>query len=282
MLLPQTETRSTRLHYAALTPIGEAGRTEMVIERLTNSMYAGAFAEGERLPSESELGRLLGVSVVTVREALVALRSEGLITTKRGRGGGSFVALTTDDAELYNAKKLIGMPRVTLADLGLHYEMISAACAELACLRATEYELEVIQDVLATAHDLPQLAWRRRITDVQLELASLSQSVSITDEHVRVQTQFTPLLALQDIDERARKITHEALTRQVEAIIDEDIDLARLVVREDVRRTTRWLIAFRERLLADPSDKHIRYELQQRGSVAEESAVAENENEVAT
>lgn len=265
----QTETRSGRLHVAALTPIGDAGRAEMVVERLTNAIYAGAFVDGERLPSESELGRLLGVSVVTVREALTALRACGLIRTKRGRGGGSFVSVSPEKAELRSARLLIDMPRVRLADLGLHYEMISAACTELACLRATDFELQLIRDILHSSKSLPATEWRRRITDVQLELASLSQSASLTDEHVRVQAQFTPLLALQDVDDDLRALTHDSLTRQVEAILDEDIARSRAIVRDDIRRSTQWLVMLQQRLLADPSEDHIRYVLHSReGSAA--------------
>ena len=53
----------------------------------------GLLAAGEQLPGETELAGQLGVSTVTLREALMALRQQGLVTTRRGRGGGSFVAL---------------------------------------------------------------------------------------------------------------------------------------------------------------------------------------------
>lgn len=45
-----------------------------------------------KLPSERELADRIGVGVVTMRSALAMLRSEGFITTARGRGGGSWVA----------------------------------------------------------------------------------------------------------------------------------------------------------------------------------------------
>ena len=261
----QPEPRSSRLQVAALTPIGDAGRAEMIVDRLTGSIVAGAFAFGERLPSESELARLLGVSVVTVREALTTLRSAGLIETRRGRVGGSFVSLTRDDAELMSARTLVEMPRVTVADLGLHYEMSSASCAELACQRATDFELDVMSEILATIPALSRDAWRAKVTDIQLELASLSQSVRLTDEHVRIQSQYTPLLALQDADPEAREHTERQLAQQIEAIRDEDIGRARTVVREGIRRSTHWLIAFRQRLVAHSNDEDIRYELQNRG-----------------
>lgn len=255
--MPESQARSSRLQAAALTSIGEEGRPELVERKLTRSIFAGAFADGERLPSENELARLLGVSVVTVREALFALRNKGLIETRRGRGGGSFVRAELADIELHNAKVLLQMPRASLADLGLHYEMISASCAELACQRASDFELQVVREVLQDAAELTQTAWRRRITDIQMELASLSQSVNLTDEHVRVQTKYTPLLALQDADVSARQKTQESLVAQIDAISAEDVASAREVVRAGIKESTKWLISFRARLVEDTSTQSI-------------------------
>lgn len=253
--MSQTETQPaqqppSRLRTAAFAPIGDEGRSELVESRLVQAISVGAFVEGERLPSETELSTLLGVSVVTVREALGGLRHRGLIETKRGRNGGSFVSLSRGVLEEFNAKALSAMPRVALADLGVHYEVISAACAEYACQRATAEELDVVAEVLEGARAIDRDLWRRRVTEVQLELAALSQSVRLTNEHVRVQTEFTPLLALQDADESARAETHEALTEQIAATRRGDVDEARAIVRTSVRRSLRRLVQYRGELLA--------------------------------
>lgn len=239
---------SSRLRSAAFAPIGDEARTALVETRLVQAISAGAFMEGERLPSENELAQLLGVAVVTVREALGALRHRGLIETRRGRSGGSFVRQSQGAIESVNAQTLKSMPRVALADLGLHYEVISAACAEYACRRATHEELAVVQQILVEARELSPELWRRRITDVQLELASLSQSVRLTTEHVRLQTEFTPLLTLQDHDDDARHATHDALVRQIQATQNGDVEVARSVVRETIRASVRWLVDFRAQL----------------------------------
>ncbi|MDH6195524.1 GntR family transcriptional repressor for pyruvate dehydrogenase complex [Mycobacterium frederiksbergense] len=245
---PSSPSASSRLRTAAFAPIGDEGRTELVETRLVQAISAGTFLEGERLPSENELANLFGVAVVTVREALGALRYRGLIETRRGRHGGSFVRPSRGAVEAVNAQVLKSMPRVALADLGLHYEVISSACAEYACLRATPEELAVVHEVLTQARDLPPELWRRRITDAQLELASLSQSVRLTSEHVRLQTEFTPLLALQDADPKARRATHDALVEQVEATRRRDVESARRIVRETVRESVHWLVAYRASL----------------------------------
>src|SRR4051794_40852798 len=89
-----TEVRrhGSRARGAIFARLGDVGRAGQVEQRLTEAIRSGVLGEGERLPSEPELAAMLGVAVVTVREALTGLRAEGLVTTSRGRGGGTFVA----------------------------------------------------------------------------------------------------------------------------------------------------------------------------------------------
>jgi GntR family transcriptional regulator len=62
------------------------------IERwLAGAVDAGELLVGDRLPPEGELSAALGVSRMTLRQALAALESRGLLHRKRGRGGGTFV-----------------------------------------------------------------------------------------------------------------------------------------------------------------------------------------------
>ena len=175
---------------------------------------------------------------------------------------------------MVTAQWLTRLPRLALADLGVLYATISSACAEYACLRATEEELEVVHRVLLEARELPAAAWRRRITDVQLELASLSQSVRLTSEHVRVQTEFTPFLALQDADTDQRHRAHDALVAQVEAIRAGDVERARAVVRGSVRDSVRWLSVFRAELLALPEGASLREALDRRAAGASATSPA--------
>jgi GntR family transcriptional regulator len=57
-----------------------------VYSRLADAIRAEQFARGSLLPSEPELGTMLGVSRTVVREALMLLEEDGLIVTRRGIG----------------------------------------------------------------------------------------------------------------------------------------------------------------------------------------------------
>lgn len=67
-------------------------------DRLRERITDGTYADHARLPSESELGALFGVSRITVRQALSDLQREGVIF--RIAGKGSFVARKKAHQEL--------------------------------------------------------------------------------------------------------------------------------------------------------------------------------------
>jgi GntR family transcriptional repressor for pyruvate dehydrogenase complex len=70
---------------------------QQVAGQLRHLIATGELALGERLPNESALGELFGVSRSTVREALKGLLSEGVIATTRGVKGGSFITQPDPD-----------------------------------------------------------------------------------------------------------------------------------------------------------------------------------------
>ncbi|MDR2788880.1 MAG: FadR family transcriptional regulator [Candidatus Accumulibacter sp.] len=74
---------------AKLKKIKMESLRSQVYMQLKNQLMKGVWKAGEKLPSESELCALLGVSRVTVRAAIQQLEILGLIETRHG--GGSFV-----------------------------------------------------------------------------------------------------------------------------------------------------------------------------------------------
>lgn len=82
-------TRALRETLLAPIPMRTAG--ERIAERIVTAIALGEFVPGQRLPTERELAAMLEVSRTTVREALQRLQASGYVTTRRGRGGGTFV-----------------------------------------------------------------------------------------------------------------------------------------------------------------------------------------------
>jgi len=57
-----------------------------LFDQLAEEIKSGRLGPGERLPTEQELTRAAGVSRKVVREAVAALRAEGLVITRQGVG----------------------------------------------------------------------------------------------------------------------------------------------------------------------------------------------------
>src|ERR1700737_284497 len=66
--------------------------TGELVARLTEDITSGKIPPGSQLPTEQELIAATGVSRTVVREAVAALRAEGLVITRQGVG--AFVAET--------------------------------------------------------------------------------------------------------------------------------------------------------------------------------------------
>lgn len=62
---------------------------EQIIVQVRDQIVRGAWPPGTKIPSENELTRRLGVSRVSLREALQNLSSLGLLESRQG--GGTFV-----------------------------------------------------------------------------------------------------------------------------------------------------------------------------------------------
>jgi GntR family transcriptional regulator, transcriptional repressor for pyruvate dehydrogenase complex len=74
-----------------LAPISMQTAGERIAERIVTAIALGEFVPDQQLPTERDLATMLEVSRTTVREALQRLQAAGYVTTRRGRGGGTFV-----------------------------------------------------------------------------------------------------------------------------------------------------------------------------------------------
>jgi GntR family transcriptional repressor for pyruvate dehydrogenase complex len=68
-----------------------SSRVDEITDRLITAIAIGEYLPGARLPVERELATSLGAGRMTVRAALARLVERGLLETRRGRGGGSYV-----------------------------------------------------------------------------------------------------------------------------------------------------------------------------------------------
>ncbi|MEU3979003.1 GntR family transcriptional regulator [Streptomyces sp. NPDC026672] len=231
---------------AVFAPVDNRARVDAVVRRIGDAIELGLLADGEQLPGESELAGQLGVSTVTLREALMALRQQGLVTTRRGRGGGSFVSLPDTPGEERLRDRLLGWSPEELRDLGDHWAALSGTAALLAAQRTEPDDLAQLRrtaDELAKAADTA--ARGRLYGRFHVELAAAAQSARLTREQVALQTEMGALLCLLPGDDGYREEVADRHRSVISAVQDGAHESARTLAERCVREATARLIALR-------------------------------------
>lgn len=232
-----------------LAPLGDpAGLAEAVAQRLGEAIRLGLLLDGERLPPEPGLASQLGVSTMTLREALAVLREQGLVTTKRGRGGGTFVRAPDLTGEL--AGRLGELTIEQLRDLGDHRAAISGSGARLAALRALPAEVADLTAQLDRLRAAGTASERRRASSqFAVAIAAAGQSARLVREELRLAAEVGGLLWLRAGDaEHAAAVA--AGERLVDAIARGAAADARAAAEAQVAAETRRLIELRLRFYA--------------------------------
>lgn len=125
---------------------------EQVELQIRSAILAGDFQAGDRLPSETELAKGFAVSRSTVREALRALATAGLISTSPGAAGGSFV----EGIDHHSLAERFGESVANVVQLGtLSYEevaevrrLLEVPSVRLAARNHTAEDLERLTDIV--------------------------------------------------------------------------------------------------------------------------------------
>ncbi|MGE0818221.1 MAG: FadR/GntR family transcriptional regulator [Candidatus Nanopelagicales bacterium] len=227
-------------------PLTTGGRTEAVIQRITESIALGLLSDGEQLPSETELSAQLGVSTVTLREALASLREQGLVETRRGRKGGSFVRAPVDPTRAVLRQRLQSMSVTDLRDAGDELAAVSGAAARLAASRASTDNVRRLLSLASRVEEGGGTGDRARADSrFHIEVAVAAASERLTRAEVALQSELGMLLwAPGTPDDDARKAA-EQHTAIALAISREDSDLARTLAEQHVESNTHKLIEAR-------------------------------------
>jgi GntR family transcriptional regulator, transcriptional repressor for pyruvate dehydrogenase complex len=75
----------------AFPPVRLRSAADVVLAVLVDALRGGAYAPGDMLPKERELAERLSVSRPVLRQAFAVLRDAGVISARRGPGGGTVV-----------------------------------------------------------------------------------------------------------------------------------------------------------------------------------------------
>jgi GntR family transcriptional repressor for pyruvate dehydrogenase complex len=199
-------------------PVEIVAAYQLVVERLRRAIHLGQYVPGDRLPSERKLAESLGVSRVTVREALRVLQGEGYVETRRGAMGGPFVVPQAEPTE--RLREILRDRRQEFESLMDFRIVVEGGSARLAAERSTDEDLArmrgAIED-MTTSENL--FRFRQADSAFHLAVANAAANPMLRDaiENARA-AMFLPMDSLQQelhLGEWVRR--HRDLLRAIEA-----------------------------------------------------------------
>jgi DNA-binding FadR family transcriptional regulator len=231
-----------------LRPVRQGNAFEETVERLLTIIKLGIIGHGERFPSERELAAQLGISRLTLREAIRELHGAGYVSSRRGRFGGTFVTYTAPAPDRAEVRRLAREEGAALADaLTFRLAVETGAAEVLASQLRQGFEAAASESLLGRLADVNGASpadYRRLDTLFHLSIAELCGSsllaAACADARWRLNDFLNAMPVLQrNIDHTAGQ--HHAI---VTAILAGDSEGARGAVAEHLEGTAALLRGF--------------------------------------
>lgn len=238
-----------------LRPVREGNAFEETVERLLTVIKLGLVGPGERFPAERELAAQLGISRLTLREAIHELHEAGYVCSRRGRFGGTFVTYNRPAPDSAELRRLATQDPEKLADALVFRLAVESGAAEALARRfagqaghpgddAGSAARTTLLSRLAEANAASPQDYRRMDTLLHLCIAELTGSSllasSVADARMRLNDLLNAIPVLpRNIAHSERQ--HAAI---VESILAGDADRARREVAEHLEGTAALLRGF--------------------------------------
>lgn len=132
---------------ALFTPVATGRVSGEIVGRIKGAIRDGRFGPGDQLPAERDLTKQLGVSRVSVRDALRMLEAQGLIEVRVGARGGAFVTAPAPHLVGEGIADMLLLAAVDPADVTEARMVLEVAMLDLACARATDEDLEQLSAI---------------------------------------------------------------------------------------------------------------------------------------
>jgi GntR family transcriptional repressor for pyruvate dehydrogenase complex len=219
-------------------PVQPPTAFEQTVERLASAIKLGFLPPGSQLPPERELARQLEISRTTLRQALTALTQSGLVTTARGRSGGTFVADPLPAPE----RPLRKLDELELRGFLDHRLAIETGVVIRAAERATEEDLEPLVELtqtMATAEEFED--YRRADVRFHIGLAEATHSPRLVEEMAEVQSKLDEAIELVPHPKEVLRRSNDQHRALIQRIRRGDVTGAVKLIREHVEGTEYFL-----------------------------------------
>ena len=189
---------------------------------------------------------MFGVATATVRDALQTLRDQGIIETRRGRSGGTFIISSPRANREALHARLLSLSMAELRDIEDEQLATTLAAVRLVIERAFPHDIDRLERIARTMADATSTdSCMRADSRFHAELAVLAQSERLLATQMRLLTETIEIMwsvLTVDADKQWTMNDHLEI---VSALRAGDLAGAELAVREHTSRDFYRLVAAR-------------------------------------
>jgi GntR family transcriptional regulator, transcriptional repressor for pyruvate dehydrogenase complex len=228
------------------TAVSSNRMSEAIVEQIRSLIRSGRLRPGDRLPSERELCEQMGVSRVTVREALRVLEAGGLVEIRVGARGGAFVTKPSPDRLGAGLADLLNLASVSAEQVTEARLVFEIGIIPMITERATDDDIEALRQMVRShAAALKHGTYTMSMSaDFHNRVADCTHNGAI---EMLMRSFHGPLLmSLREAQDAAPLMGQRGTTEHrdfVEAIAARDADKAATIMRRHIGRTARRLSA---------------------------------------
>ena len=124
-------------------------RPQRVADAIKEWVVEKGMEPGDRLPAEADLITIFGMSKGTIREAMRLLQAQGLVVTKTGPGGGSFVGEVTRERAHTLLANYFYFQNISIDDIYVVRIALEPEIAAALAGRLTDDQIRQLEDVMA-------------------------------------------------------------------------------------------------------------------------------------
>jgi DNA-binding FadR family transcriptional regulator len=224
------------------TVVSSNRMSEAIVNQIRNLIRTERLHPGDRLPSERDLGDRMGVSRVTVREALRVLEAGGLVEIRVGARGGAFVTKPTSSKLGTGLADLMSLSPLTATEVTEARQVFELGIIPMVVERATDDDIAELREMVRQH----RAALRNNeyvmsmSADFHVRVAACTHNAAI---EMLVQSFHGPLLmSLREAQVAAPLMGHRGSNEHrdfVDAVAARDVVRAGEIMRAHLGRTAR-------------------------------------------
>lgn len=128
--------------------------SKQIAEQIRNLILEGNLKLGDKLPSERELSKIIGVGRLSLREGLRILESAGILETKYGVSSGTYVSQISAENLIEKFSDILKLSHITIDQLTEARLEISLINLKYFIERGSEEDIRKLEDCIKETESL--------------------------------------------------------------------------------------------------------------------------------